>query len=91
MMKVDADLPFPVSPHLHQPQGRECSYPSIPPEITYPFLEDFRWLKAHRPFEKPVTVVLPLSLLQNNSLRLALTNMQYHFSSENFLWTRNNS
>lgn len=65
MMKADADLPFPVSPHLHQPQGRACSCPSIPPAITYPFLEDFRWLKAHHPFEKPVIVVLPLLLLQN--------------------------
>lgn len=85
MMKVDADLSFPVSPHIHQPQRRACSHRSIPPAITYPFLEELRWLKAHCPFDKTVTVVLPLSLLQNNSFRLALTNMKYHFSSENFL------
>lgn len=85
MMKVDADLPFPDGPHLHQPQGRARSCPSIPPAITYPFLEDFRRLKAHHPFEKPVAVVLPLSLLQHNCFKLALTNMRYHFSSENFL------
>lgn len=59
MMKVDADLPFPVSPHVHQPQGRACGCASIPPAITCPFLEDLRWLKAHRLLEKPVTV-LPL-------------------------------
>ena len=63
-MKVVTDLPFPASPHLHQPQGRACSRPSAPPAITSPFLEDFTWLKAHRSFDKPVTVVLPLSLLQ---------------------------
>lgn len=64
MMKGDADLHFPFSPHL---QGRTCSCPSIPPAITSPFLEDLRWLKTHHPFGKPVTVVLQLSLLQNNS------------------------
>lgn len=46
-MKVDANLPFPASAHLHQPHRRACSCPRIPPAITYPFLEDFKWLKAH--------------------------------------------
>lgn len=39
---------------------------------------------THHPFEKLITVVLPLSFLQSNSFRVAVKNMNYHFSSENF-------
>lgn len=39
---------------------------------------------THDPFEKLITVVLPLSFLQSNSFRVAVKNMNYHFSSENF-------